>query len=90
MKRYDDHLAKPDFERMTKLCSQSPELDPTEKHNLQVELNIAEWNNSLSKRMYSALVVVFFLCAQTSTQWERMMLPPTYFYSPPQKVIDNG
>lgn len=75
---------------MTKLCQQSDGLHSVEKHNVQVELTIAEWNQSTAKQLYSVLVLIFFLFAQTSTQWERMMFAPTYFYSPPQKVLDNG
>ena len=54
--------SKPDFERMTRILSQTP-MGCTERHNLQVELNVAEWNNSYSKKAYAVLVVVFLLFA---------------------------
>ena len=58
----ESHEFKPDFERMTRIFSQAP-LGCTERHNLQVELNVAEWNNSYSKKAYAILVVVFLLFA---------------------------
>lgn len=90
MDRFDTPNAKPDYKRMTLLCQQNDGLHQVEKHNLQVELTIAEWNNSKTKQLYSLLVLIFVLIAQTSTQWERMMFAPTYFYSPPQKLLDSG
>ena len=55
-------------------------MDSPDKHNLIVDLNVAEWEGSRAKKIYSCVVLMLLAFAQTSSQWERNIVVPAYNY----------
>ena len=44
-------------------------LTEADKHNLLVDLNVAEWESVRAKRIYSCIVLLLLALAQTAGQW---------------------
>lgn len=71
---------------MTAALQKTSCLTKSEKHNVQVEIDIAEWNASKSKQFYSIVICIFGLLAQLSSQWERASIAPAYQFQKPKNL----
>ena len=55
-------------------------LTEADKHNLLVDLNVAEWGSMRTKRIYSCTVLLLLALAQTAGQWERIIVTGPLIY----------
>lgn len=61
-----DKKDKSSLDRMTRALHATQVLTISEKHNVQTEINVAEWNSTKKLRVYSFIVVFFCMMAQTA------------------------
>jgi MFS family permease len=53
-------------------------LTPEERHNLQVDRNVEEWEKSLLTKSYSIFVLFIIMFGQIGNQMEQGILNPAF------------
>lgn len=84
MDQYDEKHTN--YGRMSKALQKTSTLTVSEKHNVQTEIDVAEWNATKKLRVYSFIVVTFCMLAQMSSSWDRGIIAPAYQYNAPKSV----